>query len=151
MEIPGICRLWSGAEDLQLGGETYKPGILLADDLSSGAINALGFGPAMDLALVHCPDFFDRVRAGDEVGVKFIQRVDLGAWAELPGGYVGIIMSVRLAAGRAQVEVGHILERFTRARRPRWNSTDHLTNYPGDTWFEDLPILREKGIRIKFP
>ena len=151
MDVPGVCFLWSGPEDLVFDGETYRPGVLLGDDFFSGTLNSSGDGPQIDIDFRNCLDFFDRVRAGQEVRTFFIQRIDLGAWVKLPGGYSGIIMSARLSGGRAQIVVGHLLERFSRSRRPRWSHLDHLSRNPNDNWFEDLPGLRAKGFKIKFP
>lgn len=149
--IGATVRIWSGGRDLLWEGDTYKPGILLSDDVAAGAALTPGSSPGLDVYLANVPGLLDDVRSGDDVDVHVLQRSSASAaWMKV-GGIWAIVDEVEGPAHRPRITTLPPLERAAKTARRRWSREDWLSRYPDDDIFRNLERLRTEGQTIEFP
>ena len=142
----GTVNVWSGSADIVWEGKTYKPGILLGDEIPSGASLAASAAPGISVFIKNVPTLRSDVQSGDEFEIHVCRKTSSG-WEKL-GGFWGLIDEVTGPANDISIRTLPPLERFTKVERPRWSEEDYRSRYPSDGFFDNLENLAAEGARM---
>ena len=145
----GSVHIWSGHSDELWNSKTYKPGILLGDDLPAGSSLTPASSPGLDVYISEVPNLRNDIKSGDDVNLHVVQWRN-NTWDKI-GGYWAIVDEVSGSIENLTITTLPPFERFTKVTRPRWSNHDQLSRYPGDHIFKNLENLRVVGQTIEFP
>ena len=127
--------------------KTYKPGILLADEVAAGRSLQASSSPGVSIQLMDVTNFTTDVQSGDEFEIHVVKRVG-STWVKI-GGFWGLIDEVEGPVEDITVTTLPPLERFTKVERPRWSKEDYRSRYPADGFFDDLDRVQNEGVRVE--
>ena len=142
----GSVNVWSGAYDETWESKTYKPGIILSDDVPAGQSLEASGAPGLVMILKDVPSLRSDVQSGDEFEVHVVKKTDSG-WEKI-GGFWGLVDEVTGPANEISITTLPPLERFTKVTRPRWSESDYLARYPGDNFFRELETVQREGVKV---
>ncbi len=142
----GTVNVWSGTVDLVWETKTYKPGIILSDEVAAGQSLRASAAPGLSLSIGDVPTLKTDVQSGDEFEIHVCRWTDSG-WEKI-GGFWGLIDEVTGPANDIEIRTLPPLERFTKVERPRWSREDYRSRYPNDGFFDNLEDLRTEGARM---
>ena len=140
--------IWSGSTDFEWNSTTYKPGILLGEDVPSGERLPAGGSPGLEVYLNNVPNLRNDVKSGDDVDLHVVENRE-GVWTKI-GGYWAIVNEVKGPIESLTIETLPPFERFTKVTRPKWSNEDYISRYPRDNFFKHLDSVRNDAIKVVF-
>ena len=78
----GTVHIWSGGGDVMWNGETYNPGILLADDIPSGQSLQPAASPGVNVFIQNVPTLRSDVSSGDEFEIH-VCKLSGSTWEKI--------------------------------------------------------------------
>ena len=142
----GTVNVWSGTHDVTWETRTYKPGILLSDEIASGQSLQATAAPGLSLSITDVPALRSDVQSGDEFEIHVCRKTRAG-WEKI-GGFWGLVDEVTGPVNDITIRTLPPLERFTKVTRPRWSREDYLSRYPDDDFFANLESVQTEGRKV---